>query len=350
MTDFSGYSLPLSYAGGGFIAEHIHTRTQASLFDASHMGQLTVSGSNAAETLSKLTPADVSHIAVGTTKYAVLTSDCGGVLDDFIIGNDGDRGFFIVFNASRKAVDIAHLRKHLPASCTITEMSTWALLALQGPQAAAVMETISATAVTLNFMHAGWFNIDGVECRITRGGYTGEDGFEISIPAKAAVNIASQLAAHPAVKPAGLGARDSLRLEAGLCLYGHELTENITPIEAGLLWSIPKHRREGGDYAGADIITQQIANGPSRSLVGLRPQGKKVVRAGAKLRSTTGEDIGAVTSGLHGPSLQFAIALGFVKTPYAATGGIITAEVRGEWINCEVVKLPFVSHQYRRKS
>ena len=349
MTDFAGYRLPLSYVGGGFIAEHQHTRQAASLFDVSHMGQAIISGSDVAAALSRLTPTDVAGIAEGTAKYAVLTNAQGGVLDDFIVGNDGDNKWFIVFNASRKQHDLAHLQTHLSDSCDITELADWGLIALQGPCAEEVAAALVPTVNTLEFMRTAWFDFEGVAGRVARCGYTGEDGFEFSLPPTLAATFAERLAAHPQVKPAGLGARDSLRLEAGLCLYGNELDEDTTPIEAGLMWTIAKNRRGGGDYAGAATIARQIAEGAPRRLVGLRPT-RKVVRAGAILQNAAGERIGKVTSGIHAPSLGAAIAMGYVRADCAAIGNTVAAEVRGEWIECEIVKSPFITHQYRRKT
>ena len=348
MVDFAGYQLALSYSGGGFIAEHLHTRQNASLFDVSHMGQALISGDDVAAALSRLTPCDAGTILPGGAKYALLTNEKGGVLDDFIIANDGERGFFIVFNASRKQEDIAHLQKHLPSSCTLTEMPDWALIALQGPKAEEAAIALVPQIAQLGFMQSAWFEFDGAACRVSRSGYTGEDGFEFSLPAAQGEEFSRQIMAHEAVKPAGLGARDSLRLEAGLCLYGNELTEETTPVEAGLVWTIPKDRRGGGDYMGADVIAKQISEGATRRLVGLRPTGRKVVRGGAALQNAEGEAIGEVTSGLHAPSLQAAIAMGYVRTDCAKAGTTILAQVRNEWIECEAVKPPFVSHQYKK--
>ena len=350
MTDFAGYHLPLSYNGRGFIAEHLHTREKASLFDVSHMGQFVIGGNNhqqAAEALSQHTPAIVADIPQNTAKYACLTLDNGGVLDDFIIGNDGERGWFTVFNASRKETDVAHLRARMPSSCNITELENWGLVALQGPMAEKAAAALIPQLASLSFMQSMWFDFEGESCRAARGGYTGEDGFEFSLPPNVAESFTRQLCQHEAVAPAGLGARDSLRMEAGLCLYGNELDENTSPVEAGLTWSIPKSRRSGGDYAGADIIARQIRDGAPRRLVGLRPQGKKVPRAHAVLQNTAGTETGAVTSGLHSPVLQSAIALGYVRTEDATADSMI-AVVRGEQVECAVCKPPFVKHQYKK--
>ena len=344
MTDFAGYRLPLSFAGGGFIAEHLHTRQNASLFDVSHMGQAIIAA-DAAAALSRLGPADVARIPVGGSKYTVLTLPNGGVMDDLIIGNDGERGFFLVFNAANKTRVLTHLRQHLPPSA-LQELDGRALVALQGPHAAAAVAAVAPDVLSLSFMHTTWFDFGGADCRVMRGGYTGEDGFEFSLPAAAAEDFARRLTADDQVKPAGLGARDSLRLEAGLCLHGHELDDNTSPIEAGLLWAIPPHRRSGGDYPGAEIIARQIAEGAPRRLVGLLPGGKKIARHGACLQNAAGKTIGQVTSGLHSPSLQTAIALGYVLADAASQA--ITAEVRGEWTPCTTVKLPFIAHNYHR--
>ena len=348
MTDFAGYDLPLSYAGGGFIAEHMHTRQGASLFDVSHMGQVFVRGGEAAAALSRLTPSDVAAVKEGNAKYALLTNAQGGVIDDFIVGNDGEKGWYIVFNASRKHEDLAHLRANLPSSCEIEELSDWGLFALQGPAAeAATVEVIPAVS-GLSFMQTLWFDFEGAACRVARSGYTGEDGFEFSAPSNKAAALARRLSAPESVRPAGLGARDSLRLEAGLCLYGNELDETTTPVEAGLVWTISKSRREGGDYQGSEVIARQIAEGPPRRLVGLRPVGRKIPRAGAPLQNADGDNIGAITSGVHSPSLGAAVAMGYVLVD--SVEGKIAARVRDDIIECEAVKPPFVQHQYRRKT
>ncbi|MGI9298505.1 MAG: glycine cleavage system aminomethyltransferase GcvT [Gammaproteobacteria bacterium] len=349
MTGFAGYRLPLSYAGGGFIAEHLHTRQGASLFDVSHMGQARILGDGAARELFRLTPADIAKIPEGMAKYALLTNAGGGVLDDFIVANDGARGLFAVFNASRKEEDFAHLRANLPSSVQMEELAGWGLIALQGPRAEAAAAAVVPAVADLGFMNAMWFDFAGVECRAARCGYTGEDGFEFSLPAEVAADFARKLAAHPDVKPAGLGARDSLRLEAGLCLYGNELNENITPVQAGLTWAIPKHRREGGDYPGAQKIAAEIRDKPEMRLVGLISEGRKVARAGAELlESADGRIVGKVSSGVFSPSLQKAIALGFVRADYAAPGTEVFARVRGEHIAYRTAKPPFVPHQYKK--
>ena len=352
MTGFAGYRLPLSYAGGGFIAEHLHTRAKASLFDVSHMGQARIVGDFAAAAISQLTPADIGAIPENTAKYAVLTNENGGALDDFIIANDGNRGLFVVVNASRKVEDFAHLRANLPDSVQMQELSGWGLIALQGPCAEAAAAAIVPEVANLSFMRAMWFRFAGQECRAARCGYTGEDGFEFSLPPDVAESFARKLAAHPDVKPAGLGARDSLRLEAGLCLYGNELNEEITPVQAGLTWAIPKHRRTctSGEYPGAESIAAEIRDKPSMRLVGLVAEGKKVARAGAKLfaDNSATREIGEISSGVFSPTLQKPIALGFVAAEFAAPDSEVFAQVRGDLISYRTAKPPFVPHQYKK--
>lgn len=355
MTGFAGYRLPLSYAGGGFIAEHLHTRECASLFDVSHMGQARISGEDAAAALSRLIPADIAAAPAGLAKYTMLTNDNGGVLDDCIVCNDGARGIFIVVNASRKKEDFAHLRANLPQSAKMEELTGWGLIAVQGPRAEAAAVSVVPEVAGLDFMRAVWFDFCGEKCRAARCGYTGEDGFEFSLPAVVAADFARKLAAHPDVKPAGLGARDSLRLEAGLCLYGNELDENITPVQAGLTWAIPKHRREDGGYPGAQKIAAEIRDKPEMRLVGLISEGRKVARSGAPIfaaipakTESADEEIGKVSSGVFSPSLQKAIALGFVRAQYAAPDTEVFAQVRGEYIAYRTAKPPFVPHQYKK--
>ena len=350
MTGFAGYRLPLSYTGGGFIAEHLHTRLAASLFDVSHMGQARLTGENAAETLSRLTPADIGEIPEGGAKYALLTDKNGGVLDDFIVANDGERGLFIVVNASRKMHDLTHIRAHLTpgAGVELEELTGWGLVALQGPLAESAAAAVVPEVAKLSFMQAMWFDFGGAECRAARCGYTGEDGFEFSLPAAVAADFVRRLAAHSDVRPAGLGARDSLRLEAGLCLYGNELNDSITPVQAGLTWAIPKHRRAGGDYPGAEVIAREIREKPRTRLVGLVAEGKKVARAGAELCDKNENVIGNISSGVFSPSLQKPVALGFVTAEFAAPDSEVFARVRGENIAYRTAKPPFVPHQYKK--
>ena len=348
VVDFAGYALPLAYSGGGFIAEHVHTRKSASMFDVSHMAQVSVAGPDAAGQLSKLMPADVASMGVGVNKYTLLTNRRGGVIDDLIVSNDGERGFFMVFNASRRKKALSALCSGLSSDCVVTEHVDRALLAVQGPKAKDIVAGFCPEAIDMPFMRSAWFEIDGYECRLSRSGYTGEDGFEISIPDKFAVELAKRLVSHDMLQPAGLGARDSLRLEAGLCLYGNELTEDTTPIEAGLLWAIPRARRVNGGYTGADVIERQILEGAKRKLVGLRADGKTPARRGAQL-SAGGQKVGEITSGIFSPSLGVPIAFGYVLADNASLGAHVSAEVRGKEIYYEVVKLPFTQHRYLQK-
>lgn len=354
MVDFAGYLLPLSYAGGGLLAEHLHTREAASLFDVSHMGQVVIANDAAATAaLAQLVPANVEAIPAGSAKYTVLTTPEGGVIDDCIITNDGDDGWFVVINASRKAVDLAHLRAALSAAGAgdaLREIDDHALLAVQGPQAAALVAALfpdSPEIPALKFMQCAHADSPFGRCRVSRCGYTGEDGFEISVPAGNSTALAEALLAGGVCKPAGLGARDSLRLEAGLCLYGNELDEATSPIEAGLLWAIPKSRR-GADaaYPGAAAIAAQIADGAPRRLVGLLPQSKTPVRGGAPLQHD-GSEVGRVTSGVHSPTLSAPVAIALVaaQVPADAT---LSATVRGRDIPCQQTALPFVPHNYYR--
>lgn len=353
MVDFAGYALPVFYAGdgGGLIAEHLHTRAHASIFDVSHMGQLALPADTAAlDALAGLMPADPRAIQPGASKYTVLMNEDGGVVDDCIVSNDGERGYFIVINASRKAVDIPYLRAALPNPDALHEHTDRALVAVQGPAAAAAVTALLPAGAELKFMQNAWVDYSGGEMRISRCGYTGEDGFEVSLPADAVTAFVDALMQNPAVRPAGLGARDSLRLEAGLCLYGNELDEETSPIEAGLLWSIPKARRGGSGYRGAATIAEHIGEGGDFRLVGLIPASKVPVRAGATL-FWEGNEVGEVTSGVHSPTLSHPIAMAYLDTDFdidlaTIAEDAITAEVRGKRIPCKPARLPFVPHRY----
>lgn len=349
MIDFAGTMLPLSYAGGGLLAEHQHTRAAASLFDVSHMGQVCIpAGDDATAALQGLTPADLTTLPAGAARYAVLTNRSGGVVDDCIITNAGAAGWFIVINAARKTADLALLRRALQAvQVEMTELREHALLAVQGPAAAQVVGNLFPAAGELAFMHSAQMETAFGLCRISRCGYTGEDGFEISLPAAQATPLAEALLADGVCKPAGLGARDSLRIEAGLCLYGNELSEDISPIEANLLWTIPKSRRHAqANYPGAAHLAAQISDGAPRRLVGLLPQGKTPVRRGAILMHN-GETVGSVSSGVHSPTLSAPIALALVQRNVPADAEL-TADVRGRALPCTQTTLPFVPHRYHR--
>jgi aminomethyltransferase len=357
MVPFAGYDMPVQYAAG-VLKEHLHTRAAAGLFDVSHMGQIALrpkSGKveDAALALERLVPQDVVAIAPGRQRYAQFTNAAGGLLDDLMVANFGDH-LFLVVNAACKDGDVAHLRKHLADTCSIDVLADRALVALQGPKAASVLTKVCPEAPAMRFMDAGPHEVDGIACFISRSGYTGEDGFEISIPARHAETVASALLADPDVMPIGLGARDSLRLEAGLCLYGHDIDTTTTPVEAALGWSMQKSRRRGGTRAGgfpgADVILPQFEQGASRRRVGLLPEGRAPVREGARLFANTGsaDPIGAVTSGGFGPSLNAPIAMGYLPTAHAAIGNTVFADVRGQRLPLRIAAMPFVPHNYKR--
>jgi len=357
MVPFAGYDMPVQYPAG-VLKEHLHTRRKAGLFDVSHMGQLTLrarSGKveDAALALERLVPQDILALGAGRQRYAQFTSDTGGMLDDLMVANFGDH-LFVVVNAACKDADEAHLRAHLSDSCAIDSLADRALLALQGPAAEAVLAKFCAGAPAMRFMDAGPHEVAGLDCFVSRSGYTGEDGFEISVPANQAEQLATALLSDPNVLPIGLGARDSLRLEAGLCLYGHDIDITTTPVEAALEWSMQKSRRSGGaragGYLGAETILGQLAAGAARRRVGLRPEGRAPVREGAPLFADqgSGEPIGTVTSGGFGPSLNAPMAMGYVPTALAATGTQVFAELRGQRLPLRVAATPFVPNTYKR--
>ena len=351
MVPFAGYEMPVQYPMG-IKKEHLHTRQQAGLFDVSHMGQIRLSGDGVAQALEALIPADIVDLPIGKQRYGLLTNDNGGVIDDLMIGNYGDF-LLLVVNAACKEKDIAHLKQHLPQSISLEVMADQALLALQGPQAAAVINSLAPETLQMQFMDVAELNIKGFDCLISRSGYTGEDGFEISVAAKSAESLCKTLLNFPAVEWVGLGARDSLRLEAGLCLYGHELEEDTSPIEASLLWSIGKVRRADGsrpgNFPGAEIIYQQI-NGENlnRKRVGLQSQGKAPVREGAQLFDSDNNPIGVVTSGGYSPSLERPIAMGFVTLENVEIGKTVFADVRGKLLPMKICKTPFIQPNYFR--
>lgn len=349
MVPFAGYEMPLQYPDG-IMSEHRHTRAYASLFDVSHMGQVRLMGANAAQAMESLVPVDVMDLGVNRQRYALFTNAEGGILDDLMITNAGD-ALFVVVNAACKAQDLEHMRS-LTDRCDIQVLDQHALLALQGPEAAQVMARLAPELTRLVFMTAAQANIAGIGCFVTRSGYTGEDGFEISVPADKAEALARTLLDQPEVAPAGLGARDSLRLEAGLCLYGNDIDTTTTPVEANLTWALSKVRRSGGaregGFPGADIILTQLKEGVTRKRVGLQPQGRAPVRAGAELLNPAGQPIGRVTSGSFGPSVERPVAMGYVATDYNAVGTELQAVVRGKSLPIHVVKLPFVPQRYHR--
>ncbi|MCP1843314.1 aminomethyltransferase [Bradyrhizobium sp. USDA 4524] len=356
MVPFAGYDMPVQYAAG-VLKEHLHTRKEAGLFDVSHMGQLVLrakSGkvADAALALEKLVPQDIVGIAPGRQRYAQFTNNDGGLLDDLMVANFGDH-LFLVVNAACKAEDEAHLRAHLSDACEIISLADRALIALQGPKAESALANLCADVSSMKFMDAGPRRGD-VDCFVSRSGYTGEDGFEISVPADKVEALVTALLDNPDVLPIGLGARDSLRLEAGLCLYGHDIDTTTTPVEGALEWSVQKVRRGGGaragGFPGADKILAQFADGAARRRVGLKPDGRAPVREGAALFADAGstEQIGKVTSGGFGPSLNAPVAMGYLPTALSAVGTTVFAEVRGQRLPLKVAATPFVPNTYKR--
>ncbi|WP_231638973.1 glycine cleavage system aminomethyltransferase GcvT [Sphingomonas profundi] len=348
MVPFAGYLMPIQYEGMGILAEHLWTRASAGLFDVSHMGQLLVSGGQAADALESLLPGDIAGLREGRMRYSLLLAETGGILDDLMVTRRSD-GFYVVVNGATKADDIAHIHEHLPEDVTLNHMDEQALLALQGPKAVDALARLVPGVASLTFMTAGAFAIDGVPAWISRSGYTGEDGFEISIPAEAAEQVAALLAAQPEVKPIGLGARDSLRLEAGLPLYGHDLDDATTPVSADLGFALSRRRREQGGFPGHARIMAEIADGPLLKRVGLIVDGRQPVREGAMVVDAEGSEVGRVTSGGFSPSLQRPIAMAYVPLAVAVPDGAVTVMQRGRLFAATVSPMPFVPHNYVRK-
>lgn len=344
LVPFAGYEMPVQYQG--IIAEHTHARTKAVLFDVSHMGQARLP-IEASVALERLVVADLAGLQAGKVRYSVLTNAEGGIIDDLMIVQCGSYLWLIV-NASRKEVDFAHIAAHLPAGQALTLQPDLALLALQGPAAADVLKRFAPAAKLMLFMTSETLRIGDVKCAVCRSGYTGEDGFEISVPADQAEALARMLLDEPEVMPAGLGARDTLRLEAGLCLYGHEIDETTTPIEAGLAWTIQRRRREEGGFLGDKAILRQLVEGPARRRVGIRFEGRAAARTDAPIVDSAGRTIGTITSGSFSPTLQAAIAMGYVSTESSQPGTPVAALVRGKPVPGEVVPLPFVPHRYAK--
>jgi len=342
---FAGYAMPVQYRLG-VLGEHLHCRSQAGLFDVSHMGQLRLLGDAPARALETLVPGEIQALPPGRTRYTLLTNESGGIRDDLMVTNLGDH-LFLVVNAATKQADIAHLRAGLAGQATVEPMESRALLALQGPAAAVVMSRLDRELAAMPFMSARTARIAGHECFLTRSGYTGEDGWEISVEAVDAEALARRLLAEPEVAAIGLGARDSLRLEAGLCLYGHDIDEGTTPVEAGLEWAIGKSRRSEGGFPGGAVILQQLANGAPRRRVGILPEGKAPAREQTEIQ-IAGHRIGAITSGGFGPSVGGPIAMGYVATAQAATGTAIELMVRGTPRPARIAALPFTPHRYFR--
>ncbi len=344
LVDFAGWELPIQYEG--VIAEHTQTRISAGLFDVSHMGVVEIRGENPGASLERLTPAGISTLAEGRQRYGLLMNDDGGIVDDFMVANWGDH-LTIVVNASRAEVDIPILVAGLP-DCEVTMRPDVSLLALQGPAVAAVVERLAPELAGSVFLDVRSASIGGIAVDASRSGYTGEDGFELAVAASDAEALARLLLAEPEVAPAGLGARDTLRLEAGLHLYGNDLDETISPLEAGLRWSVPKRRREALDFPGGDRFGREEAEGVSRVRIGLRPEGKRPVREHTDLRSSNGDDAGTVTSGGYGPTVEHPIAMALVPPALADIGTTLVADVRGKDVPCTVVDLPFAPHNYVR--
>ena len=356
MQPFAGFAMPIHYALG-VLGEHHHTRAAAGLFDVSHMGQVLLRGrsgdiSDAARALETLVPVDVASLRVGRQRYAFFTNAAGGIRDDLMIANFGSF-LYLVVNAACTRADLDYLRECISAECSIELLGERALLAIQGPEACNALSRLAPSVQTMRFMDAAVHSILGTECFVARSGYTGEDGFEISIPAAAARTIAEALLSQPGVQLVGLGARDSLRLEAGLCLYGHDLDVDVTPVEAALEWAIQPVRRaagtRAGGFPGAEVILTQLAQGTPRKRVGLRPQ-TRPVREGSALfaDATSAEVLGQVTSGTYGPSAKGPVAMGYLPTTHAATGTRLFADVRGQRTPVVVCDLPFVPHRYHR--
>lgn len=345
MVPFAGYHMPVQYPAG-IIAEHKHCRIAAGLFDVSHMGQVAIVGSDPAAALEALVPGEIQALKPGRMRYTLFTNAGGGIRDDLMVTRR-DEDLFLVVNAACKAADIAHLRNGLGADA-VRVMEDRALLALQGPAAARVLAGLLPDVAKLSFMTGAAFALDGADLFVTRSGYTGEDGFEISVPAGQAAALAERLLAAAEVEWVGLGARDSLRLEAGLCLYGQDLDETTTPVEAGLTWAIGKRRRAEGGFPGADIVLRQLQDGVSRRRVGLHVDGRTPARSGADIVDAEGGAIGIVTSGGFAPSLGAPVAMGYVAPDRSASGTALGLTVRGRRLEARVADMPFVPHRYAR--
>ncbi|QTD55575.1 glycine cleavage system aminomethyltransferase GcvT [Parasphingorhabdus cellanae] len=354
MVPFAGYEMPVQFEG--VMAEHLWTREYAGLFDVSHMGQVQLEGEGAADALEAIVPGNISALGAGKIRYTLLLAQDGGILDDLMVTNTG-RNLYLVVNGATKHDDIAYFNAQLPSDVTLSHMEDSALLALQGPKAAEALAKLNISPMQpgwpvptdLYFMEAGPFMWGDIPLGISRSGYTGEDGFEISVPAEHAEKLAAALCALEEVKPIGLGARDSLRLEAGLPLYGHDMDADVLPVEANLNFALSKARREEGNFAGAEQVLAQYPNKTDKKRVGLLVNGRQPIREGASVVDADGNHIGAVTSGGFSPTLQKPIAMAYVPTALAETGTEITVEQRGKAISCTVADMPFVPHNYHRK-
>ncbi|MGB0959587.1 MAG: glycine cleavage system aminomethyltransferase GcvT [Halocynthiibacter sp.] len=345
MVDFAGWDMPVQYPMG-VMGEHKHCREKAALFDVSHMGQVELHGGGAAQELEKLVPSSITPLKEGKARYTFFTNENGGIMDDLIVSNAGDH-LFLVVNASMRGQDIPHMRAHL-AGVDVVELEDRALIAIQGPSAEAVVAAQCPAAADMTFMETIVADVDGVVCRLSRLGYTGEDGYEISIPQDDAIRITKLFLEHDDLEPAGLGARDSLRLEAGLCLYGNDIDNDTSPIEAALLWAIQKKRREEGGFPGADRILGEIANGAARKLVGVKPDGRAPARQGVEIQNEAGDVIGTVTSGGFGPTVNGPVAMGYVTKDASENGTKVNLMVRGKPQPATITALPFVAQNYKR--
>ncbi len=354
LVPFAGYLMPVQYPTG-ILTEHNWTRERAGLFDVSHMGQAALAGPDhetVARALEALVPCDVLNLKPGQQRYTQLLAEDGGILDDLMVTRPAapeEAGHvYLVVNAGGKEADYAHIQSRLPDGVTLVRGDDRALLALQGPAAEEVMRRLGCTAAGLAFMQTGWFEIAGIRVHVSRSGYTGEDGFEISVKDADAVALWRALLADEAVKPIGLGARDSLRLEAGLCLYGHDIDTLTSPVEAGLTWSMQKRRREEGGFPGFDRVRAEIAEGPARKRVGLKPEGRAPAREGATIVTPDGREIGVVTSGGFGPTVNGPVAMGYVSADHAAIGNEVLLVVRGRPMPAKIAAMPFTPHRYKR--
>jgi aminomethyltransferase len=350
MVPFAGYDMPVQYTDMGVLKEHLHTRSAAGLFDVSHMGQALLVGKNGdpALALEKIVPGDIAGLKPGQLRYTVLLNDAGGIIDDLMVTRWDDTTLYLVVNAACKEKDFDYIEQSIGLETTLEPMPERALIALQGPKAVDALAALIPDAAKLTFMTSLKTGFNGKTLFISRSGYTGEDGFEISIPEDTAVAFTEKLLENDAVKLIGLGARDSLRLEAGLCLYGHDLDDKTTPIEANLKWVIAKRRREEKNFAGAAVIMKQMAEGTKRLRVGIRPEGKAPMREGTALVDAGGKEIGIITSGGFGPSCDAPVAMGYVETAFAKTGTEIHAMLRGQPRPCTVAATPFIQQNYKK--
>ena len=345
MVGFAGWEMPVQYPAG-IMAEHNQCRQKAALFDVSHMAQVILKGDGAAEALETIAPSAFTTLKPGKARYTMFTNETGGIMDDLIVTNAGDH-LFVVVNASMRDQDIPHMRDNL-SGVEVVEITDHALIAVQGPSAEAVVSALAPAAADLAFMESAFMEMLGAECRVARQGYTGEDGYEISIPEENAVEIVKALLAHEDCAPTGLGARDSLRLEAGLCLYGNDIDAGTSPVEAQLNWAMQKRRREEGGFPGAGRIQRELAEGVSRKLVGIKPEGRAPARQGVEIATEDGDIIGSVTSGGFGPTVGGPVSMGYIAASHAEPGTGINLIVRGKPMPAKVIALPFVPHNYKR--